>query len=408
MRKRLTILLAAGLVLLLAAGCGRGGAQQQTAGREPVTVRSEPASVGAIRETTSFSGEVTAGSEIQVLPKLAGRIIRVAAAVGQEVDKGELLVELEAQELAVAVRQAEATAEMARANLQSLKAGGTLAQLQAAARQAEAGYLNARSTLERMELLYREGAIALQQLEGSRLQAQVAESQFSLASKQLAIFERGEGQIQVLAAQVRQAEAALEMARLNLSKARITAPVAGKVMSMAAEVGNMASPALPAAILLGPGGVTVTARVTEQAVGLFSPGLPVEVEVPALGAIVTGAVREVAPGAASGARSFLVTVRVAETGGLRPGMFARVRLAIAENSAAVLVPRGAVLEQEGRYFVFTVQDGKADRREVTVGLRDDNFAEIISGIVAGEAVITAGQQFLEAGAAVRLEGEKDL
>jgi multidrug efflux pump subunit AcrA (membrane-fusion protein) len=406
MRSRLVILLAAGLVLLSAAGCGRGGAQQQAVGA--VTVRTEPASVGAIRETTSFSGEVTAGSEIQVLPKLAGRIIRVAVAVGQEVDKGELLVELEAQELAVAVRQAEAAAEMARANLQSLKAGGTLAQLQAAARQAEAGYLNARSTLERMELLYREGAIALQQLEGARLQVQVTESQYSLASEQLAIFERGEGQIQVLAAQVRQAEAALEMARLNLSHARITAPVAGKVMSLTAEVGNMASPALPAATLLGPGGVTVTARVTEQAVGLFSPGLPVEVEVPAKGMIVSGDVREVAPGAAAGARSFLVTVRVAEAGGLRPGMFARVRLAVAENTAAVLVPRGAVLEQEGRVFVFTVQDGKAERREVTVGLRDENFAEIISGIVAGEAVITAGQQFLEDGAAVRLEGEKEL
>jgi multidrug efflux pump subunit AcrA (membrane-fusion protein) len=406
MRNRLVILLAAGLVLLLAAGCGRGGAQQQAVGA--VTVRTEPASVGAIRETTSFSGEVTAGSEIQVLPKLAGRIIRVAVAVGQEVDKGELLVELEAQELAVAVRQAEAAAEMARANLQSLKAGGTLAQLQAAARQAEAGYLNARSTLERMELLYREGAIALQQLEGARLQVQVTESQYSLASEQLAIFERGEGQIQVLAAQVRQAEAALEMARLNLSHARITAPVAGKVMSLTAEVGNMASPALPAATLLGPGGVAVTARVTEQAVGLFSPGLPVEVEVPAKGMIVSGDVREVAPGAAAGARSFLVTVRVAEAGGLRPGMFARVRLAVAENPAAVLVPREAVLEQEGRFFVFTVQDGKAVRREVTVGLRDENFAEIISGIVAGEAVITAGQQFLEDGAAVRLEGEKEL
>lgn len=406
MRNRLVILLAAGLVLLSAAGCGRGGAQQQAVGA--VTVRTEPASVGAIRETTSFSGEVTAGSEIQVLPKLAGRIIRVAVAVGQEVDKGELLVELEAQELAVAVRQAEAAAEMARANLQSLKAGGTLAQLQAAARQAEAGYLNARSTLERMELLYREGAIALQQLEGARLQVQVTESQYSLASEQLAIFERGEGQIQVLAAQVRQAEAALEMARLNLSHARITAPVAGKVMSLTAEVGNMASPALPAATLLGPGGVTVTARVTEQAVGLFSPGLPVEVEVPAKGMIVSGDVREVAPGAAAGARSFLVTVRVAEAGGLRPGMFARVRLAVAENTAAVLVPREAVLEQEGRFFVFTVQDGKAERREVTVGLRDEKFAEIISGIVAGEAVITAGQQFLEDGAAVRLEGEKEL
>lgn len=405
MRSRAVVLLAAGLISLTAAGCGRGGAQQ-SAEREAVTVRTEAARVGAIRETISFSGEVAAGSEVQVLPKLAGRIIRVAAAVGQEVDKGDLLVELESKELALAVRQAEAALEMARANLQSARGGGTLAQLQAAARQAKANYDNAGKTLERMEMLYREGAIALQQLEGARLQEQVAESQYSLAGEQLAIFERGEGQIQVMAAQVRQAEAALEMTRLNLSQAKITAPIAGKVLSLNAEVGNMASPAQPAVVLLGSGGVTVTARLTEQSVGLFLPGQPVEVEVPATGAIAAGEVREVAPGAVSGTKSFLVKVRVAEAEGLRPGMFARVRLAVAESPAAVLLPRAALLEQEGRYFVFTVKEGVAVRREVTVGLLDENFAEITSGVAAGEAVVTAGQQFLEDGAAVRMEGEQ--
>lgn len=392
------------LILLVSAGCGRGGAARVTE-QAAVPVRVEQASVGAIRETVSFSGEVAAGSEVQVTPKLGGRVTRVEVTVGQEVRKGALLVELEAQALAVAVRQAEAAVEMARANLQSLKAGGTLAQLQAAAQQTEANYNNARKTLERLEMLYREGAIALQQLEGVRLQAEVAESQHSLAREQLAIFERGEGQILVLAAQVRQAEAGLEMARLNLSQARITAPVAGKVLSLNAEVGSMASPAQPVAILLGPGGVTVTARVTEQFVGLFLPGEQVEVEVPATEAIASGEVREVAPGAVAGTKSFLVRVRVAEAEGLRPGMFARIRLTVAENTAAVLLPHAALLERDGRHFVFTVKEGRAERREVTAGLQDEKSVEITGGVTAGEAVITAGQQFLEEGAAVLVEGE---
>jgi multidrug efflux pump subunit AcrA (membrane-fusion protein) len=406
MRRRVIGWGAAILILLVSAGCGSGGAQP-AAEQPAVTVQTEPATVGAIRETVSISGEVAAGSEVQVLPKLAGRITRVAVTMGQEVDKGELLVELDAQELSLAVRQAEAALEMARANLQSARAGGTLAQLQAATRQAEANYKNAGKTLERMEMLYREGAISLQQLEAVRLQAAVAESQHSLAGEQLAIFERGEGQIQVLAAQVRQAEATLDMARLNLSHTRITSPVAGKVLSLNAEVGNMASPAQPAAILLGPEGVTVIARVTEQSVGLFSQGQSVEVEVPATGTVVSGKVREVAPGAVAGTKSFLVRVRVAEAKGIRPGMFARVMLAVAENTAAVLLPRAALLEQDGRHFVFTVKEGKAERREVTVGLQDERFAEITSGVTAGETVITAGQHFLQEGAAVREEGESN-
>jgi RND family efflux transporter MFP subunit len=406
MRSRAAILLAAGLVLLLGAGCGRSGAQQ-AAEREAVTVRTEAVSTGAIRETISFSGEVAAGSEIQVVPKTAGRITRVAVAVGQEVEKGDLLVQLEAEELALAVSQAEAALEMARANLKSVKAGGTLAQLQATARQAEAGYLNAGSTLERMELLYREGAIALQQLETARLQAQVAESQYSLASEQLAVFERGEGQVQVLAAQVRQAEAGLEIARLNLSRAQIVAPVAGRVQAVNAETGNMASPAMPVITMLGPEGVTVTARLTEKSVVQFSPGKQVEVEVPAADVTLSGKVQEISPGAVTGARAFLVKIRVAETEALRPGMFARVRLPVAENPEALLVPRASVLEREGRYFVFTLKEGRAIRREVTIGLQDEKFTEVVDGVALGEAVITAGQQFLEDGAPVRLEGEKD-
>jgi multidrug efflux pump subunit AcrA (membrane-fusion protein) len=402
MRKRIFCWAAVGLLMLFASGCGRSGAEPVME-EEAVAVQVEQATLGSIRETVAFSGEVAAGSEVQVMPKAGGRIIRVTAAVGQEVRKGELLVELEARELTMAVRQAEAAVEMARANLQNAKTGGALAQLQAAVRQTEASYNNAQTILRRMEMLYSEGAIALQQLESARLQVEVAGSQASLAREQLAIFERGEGQAQVLEAQVRQAEVGLEMAQLNLSNARILSPVSGLVVAITAEPGNLASPGLPLVTLAGLDGVTVTARLTEQAVGLFSLGMAVEAEVPAIGVTLQGEVREVAPGAVAGNRSFLVKAQVPAADGLRAGMFARLRLVAAESAGAVLLPRMAVLEQEGRHFVFTVKDGKAVRREVTVGLQDEQFTEILTGFAAGEKVITAGQQFLEDGTTVRFE-----
>ncbi len=395
---------AVGLLMLFATGCGRSGAEPVLE-QEAVSVQVEEAAVGTIREMVVFSGEVVAGSEVQVTPKAGGRIIRVAAAVGEEVRKGDLLVELETRELAMVVRQAEAALETAKANLQSAKTGGALAQLQAAVRQAEASYHNAQTILRRMEMLYREGAIALQQLDSARLQAEVAASQNMLAREQLAIFERGEGQVQVLEAQVRQAEIGLEMAQLNLSNARILSPVSGLVVALTAEVGNLASPGLPLVVLTGLDGVTVTTRLTEQAVGLFSPGMAVEVEVPAIGVTLPGVVREVAPAAVDGTRSFLVKVRVSAADGLRAGMFARLQLVAAESTEAVLVPRTAVLERDGRQFVFTVNDGKAVRREVTVGLRDEKLIEILTGFAVGEKVITVGQQFLQDGTMVRLEGE---
>ncbi|MCL4463727.1 MAG: biotin/lipoyl-binding protein [Firmicutes bacterium] len=120
MRKRIFCWAAVGLLMLFASGCGRSGAEPVME-EEAVAVQVEQATLGSIRETVAFSGEVAAGSEVQVMPKAGGRIIRVTAAVGQEVRKGELLVELEARELTMAVRQAEAAVEMARANLQNAK-----------------------------------------------------------------------------------------------------------------------------------------------------------------------------------------------------------------------------------------------------------------------------------------------
>jgi membrane fusion protein, multidrug efflux system len=91
---------------------------------------------------------------------------------------------------------------------------------------------------------------------------------------------------------------------------------------------------------------------------------------------------------------------------VRPGMFARLKLVREARSNAVLVPRGAVLEQDGTNYLFTVSGNTAKRREVRVGLTDEFNAEIISGLSAGEKVITAGQHFLRDGGTVQVEEGK--
>jgi len=391
--------------VLFAAGCG--SQDDESAEPDAVPVRVEEVSAGAISETINFSGEVTAGSEVQVVPKTAGKIIRVAARVGDEVRQGDLLVELEAKELAVTVKQAEAAVEMARANLRSAQSGGTLAQLKAATEQAEANCTNTRANLQRIESLYLEGAVSLQQVEGARLQFKVAESQYNLAREQLELFERGEGQVEVLRAQVTQAEAGLEMAKLNYGNARITAPVNGVISSVNAEVGNMASPGTPVVTIVNVEGVTVSVMLTEQTIGMVARGLSVEVEIPSLGQNFQGEISDVAPSRLTGTKSYPVKVCILDAPGVKPGMFARLKLAVARSEDAVLMPRTALVEREGEYFIFSVKDGKAVRRAVAIGLENEQYAEILSGFAVGEEVIVAGQQYLQDGSPVFLEEEED-
>ena len=84
-------------------------------------------------------------------------------------------------------------------------------------------------------------------------------------------------------------------------------------------------------------------------------------------------------------------------------MFARVMVDVAASDRAVLVPRNALIEQDGNYSLFTVKEGRAVEREVTLGLKNDTHAEIINGFGAGESVVTAGQHFLRDGVTVLVE-----
>ena len=89
-----------------------------------------------------------------------------------------------------------------------------------------------------------------------------------------------------------------------------------------------------------------------------------------------------------------------DKGQLRPGLFARVRLVIAERNDAVLVPEQSVIPQADQLFVYVIDGGKAALRPVELGLRQAGRVEVVSGVKPGDVVITAGAQKIGPGAPV--------
>lgn len=405
MRKFALLVLGLAMILLLAA-CG-----QKTVGEDgvvPVAVRVMQAERGDIVEAFSFSGEVAAGGDVQVIPRVAGKIERVSVKPGDSVKIGDLLVQLAAKELALAVRQAEAALEMAKANDNSARTGSGLAQLQANVRQLEINYNLVWDQLQTMEALFGEGGLSLQQLNEVRARVEIAKSQYNLGKSQLEAHQRGEGQLEILAAQVKQAEVGLEMARLNYKNAVITAPVAGTVSLVNAEPGNFASPGMPVITLITGAAKQVVARLTEQSVLKVSVGMNVNIEVPVLDRIFVGEIKEVSPAVATGTKFYIVKVELSKDANVMPGMFARLQLTQNEATNVVLLPRTAILENEGRHYAFILKDGKAVRRDLVLGLTDETFAEIKAGITAGDVVVIAGQHFLRDGVLVQIEEDNAL
>ena len=231
---------------------------------------------GEIRSELELSGTIQAESQVNVFPKVSGRIVTLNVDEGNKVDKGAPLAVVEHEELELAVQQAEAALEAAEtaysqtkqlaevrvhsqiaqaeaqfhaaeiglqqvidlskirtvtqieqaeaalgslvANLQKIKSGARAEdrrQAQAGLSQADANLTNAKSNHERMLKLFQNGAISQQSLEGAKTQLDIAVAQHKIASEQLQLIDNGARteDIQAMEAQVEQAEASLRLAQ---------------------------------------------------------------------------------------------------------------------------------------------------------------------------------------------------
>lgn len=196
--------------------------------------------------------------------------------------------------------------------------------------------------------------------------------------------------------------ATLALAEARLAKTRITAPFAGVVGLRQVSPGDYINPGQPLAPLEALSVLKADFRLSESALSRIKVGQVLNLEVDAYpGEIFPGKVYAIDPLLAEATRSIGVRARVPnEHGRLRPGLFARVKLIISEKPNAIMVPEQAIVPQGENLFVYVIEDGKAALRPVKLGLRTGGRAEILSGVQAGDLVITAGVQKIGPGAPV--------
>src|SRR2546426_169441 len=146
-----------------------------------------------------------------------------------------------------------------------------------------------------------------------------------------------------------------------------------------------------------------TFQVPERFARLLRPGQEVTFRVAALpGRDFTGDVDFVDPVVQLPGRTILVKARVPNGQRLlQPGMFIEARLVTAVRSNAIVIPEDAVVPLQGTTFVWVVNDGKAERRSVALGVRTPGFVEVTSGVEAGAQVVVGGLELLAPGVPVR-------
>jgi membrane fusion protein (multidrug efflux system) len=202
------------------------------------------------------------------------------------------------------------------------------------------------------------------------------------------------------------ARAQYTMATLELSYTNVLAPISGVIASRSIKTGNFVQINTPIFRIVDNSRLEATLNVPEREISTLKAGQPVELTADALpGQTFTGTVDRIAPVVDSGSGTFRVVCTFAGDGLLQPGMFGRIKIDYDKRADALVVPRVALLDDDGDPAVFAVRNGKAARVPVKLGYMDGEWVEIREGLKPGDGVVTAGKIALRDGTPVEVIGD---
>jgi RND family efflux transporter MFP subunit len=375
----------------------------------PVTVA--PAETGPMAGTFTYTGTVAAYAEEDVYPRVTGRIVEMRVYPGDRVERGQIVARLDDVELGSKVREAEAGAAAAEANLAQMDADVVAAhhdivhkEQELAQAQAETGYLV--SVGARDERLFARGAISQQEAENSRAMAAAARAKAQAARENIvhakAMQESAVKKRDAMAAMLTQSRAMLRTNEVVRDYVNIRTASGGYVVKRLIAPGTLVQPGMAILKIVQIERVRFQANVAERDVARLRVGGPVRVRAGgqadrALDLKVTA----IFPFAEGASRTATVEA-VAENPGRRflPGQYAAMEFEVDGLADAVTVPRTAVVQGGAGASVWVVAGAAVTRRPVSTGPANAERVAILSGLRPGEVVVVRGQEGLYEGAKV--------
>ncbi len=185
----------------------------------------------------------------------------------------------------------------------------------------------------------------------------------------------------------------------------VISPASGTLIQFSAVEGGFVSTAAPVAVIDAVDQLKITVSVSEALVPKLTAGAEAEVTISAVGETFTAPIRNIDRSANPQTRLYNVTLSAPSSiSGLLAGMFADVTFHTDFSENAVVVPTEAVMTSGGTQYVYVVEGETAKYIEVTTGLTSSGVTEVLTGLTAGQQLVTVGQSYLTDGALVRIVG----
>ena len=340
---RIILIFTISLALLLGCSDDQDSKDTEDWVRKAVPVKVERAKAQTFTSTLSYNGSLLAIQTYRVIPEIPGKIEALQVQIGDYVQSGAPLVQMDISTLALQHKQAAAGLSVASANL-----------------------LDAQKNWERVQTLRGENAVSQQQFEKMKLGLEAAQAQMS------------------------QARAGLDLLEMQLDKATLTAPFAGVITQKGFNAGDLFSPAamMPVYTLQNVSKIKVELQITSQEIMDIHKGQQAYLKVDYLDQPIPGKITLVSVAADPFSKTFFVECQFNNyDGSLRAGTFGRVDISIDEIENVMVVPKYAVIDKS---HLFIVEDKYAYRREVKIVQESLEELVIGAGLSEDELYVTSG------------------
>lgn len=345
----------------------------------------------------TVTGSLLAREEATLSVKVPGRLRSINVDLGSVVTAGDLIAQVEPADYEIRLRQAEAAVAQARAVL-GLPLEGTNdvveAETLSGPREARAVFEEAGKNRERVRNLAAAGVVAASESDAIEATYKVATNRYQLA------LEDARTKVATLG----QRRAELAFAQKQLADASMRAPFDGVVQRREADLGEYVAAGTPIVTLVRPDPLRLRLEIPEREAGEVRPGQPVRLRVEGYTNHWVARLDRLSPALNEANRMLVVESDVLSGGILRPGLFVRAEIVVANDDQVIAVPPGAVLAFAGLEKVVLVQNNRAAERTIMTGRREAGWLEVTSGLKVGDVVVLEPGG-LRTGQAVIVQGE---
>jgi HlyD family secretion protein len=390
-------------------------AYSMTASKKPITVEIGTVEKGTIQEFVEETAVVQLKNETAVYATEGGKVLESMVEIGQEVKAGDVLLRMDAESMALQIKNLEAQKQAVAAQYAAAKepaSAAEISRLNAQVRAAEITYNEAKRLMDNNYALYQSGAVSLEVYQSAKASFASAEAGLEAAKSSLEIAQSSlSGNVKKqFEAQLAGIQANIEILQKKRTDLSVASPINGVVLTENIQKGAIVQPGMLLFEIGDRSGMYLESDILIDDIANIKEGSVVLIENDDLDIKdAKGTVQKIYPKAFSkmsdlgiAQKRVKIEIEFNDTiSDLKSGYDMTVKIITASNENALLIDEKAIFEYEGKDHVFVNENGVARLRAIEKGLESDDRVEITAGLKEGEKVILSPDEKLAEGTKVK-------